>query len=186
MSVTRAAFLDRDGTILEEKGYVTEPAAVALLPGAAAAIAALNRAGWRVVVVTNQAAVARGLMTEADLAAVHRRMVADLAALGAQVDAVYACPHHPEGLVAGYRTECDCRKPAPGLLRRAAADHGLDLAASVMVGDALRDLEAGRAAGVGATVLVRTGLGEATFGLAHGADHVAPDLAAAAAWIAKR
>jgi D-glycero-D-manno-heptose 1,7-bisphosphate phosphatase len=183
---TKAAFLDRDGTILVERGHVATTSELALLPGSAAAIRELRAGGWKVVVVTNQSHVAKGLITESDLEEIHRNLVLLLREAGADIDGIYYCPHHPEGIVAGYALVCECRKPGPGLLLRAAEEHCIDLQRSVMVGDALRDLEAGRAAGVGTNVLVRTGYGASVELQAHGADHVSDDLAAATAWIADR
>ena len=174
----KALFLDRDGTVLVEKGYVTTVEDVELLPGVAGAIAAASAAGWKIIVVTNQACVAKGLITEDELGGIHQRMVAMLGAEGAFVDGVYWCPHHPEGTVPEFSIECSCRKPRAGLLEQAAAEHDLDLAASAMVGDTLRDLEAGRAVGAKA-ILVLTGKGEETAKEEHGADFVAPTLAAA-------
>jgi D-glycero-D-manno-heptose 1,7-bisphosphate phosphatase len=131
---------------------------VKLIPGAAEAVAALNRAGRAVVVVTNQAGVAKGMFTAAAVEAVHAFLAEQLAGYGARIDAFYYCPHHPEGEVSEYRTRCACRKPEPGMLRAAAAALGLDPARSWMVGDRETDLAAGAAAGC-RTVLVRTGYG---------------------------
>jgi D-glycero-D-manno-heptose 1,7-bisphosphate phosphatase len=181
----RAVFLDRDGTVVVERGYITVPDDVALVDGAAAGIGALREQGWKVIVVSNQASVAKGLITEDDLAQINLRMMALLAGEGAALDGVYCCPHHPEGTVPEYAVECECRKPRPGLLEQAARDHDLDLAQCVMIGDAKRDIEAGRAVGA-ATILVRTGHGEKTVAGPHGADHVARDLPEAAAWLASR
>lgn len=182
--MTKAVFLDRDGTIVVERGYITVPDAVELIPGTAAAIAKLRAAGWRVFVVTNQGCVAKGMITEDELGAIHFRMVSLLAEGGAEVDGIYYCPHHPDGDLPQYTEECDCRKPRPGLLERAASEHGLELEACVMVGDTLRDVEAAHATG-GKAVLVRTGHGETTLAEneEHGAEHVAADLAAAVDWI---
>lgn len=176
----KALFLDRDGTVLVEKGYVTTVEDVELLPGVAGAIEAAVSAGWKVIIVTNQACVAKGLITEDELGAIHQRMLAMLGAEGAFLDGVYWCPHHPEGSVPEFSIACSCRKPLPGLLEQAAAEHGLELADCVMVGDTLRDLEAGRAAGA-RTILVRTGKGEATSREEHGADAVVATLADAVA-----
>lgn len=121
-------------------------------------MARLNRAGWAVVVVTNQSGVARGRFTEADVAAVHAHLAELLAGYGARIDAFHYCPHHPEADRVEYRRPCECRKPRPGLLLQAAAGLGLDLAASWMIGDRVSDLEAGAAAGC-RTVLVRSGYG---------------------------
>jgi D-glycero-D-manno-heptose 1,7-bisphosphate phosphatase len=131
----RAVFLDRDGTIIEDTGYVADPAAVRLLPGAAGAIARLNQAGLPVIVVTNQSGIARGLFDEAGYAATVRRLDELLAAAGARLDGRYHCPHHPN-----FTGPCECRKPGLLLYRRAAADHGLDLARSWWVGDRLHDV----------------------------------------------
>jgi D-glycero-D-manno-heptose 1,7-bisphosphate phosphatase len=178
----KAVFLDRDGTLIVERGYITVPDGVELIPGAAAAVARLREAGWKVFVVTNQGCVAKGMITEDELGLIHFRMVSMLAEQGAQVDGVYYCPHHPDGDQIQYAVECDCRKPRPGLLERAAGEHDIELAESIMIGDTLRDLEAGRGAGTKG-VLVLTGKGGATAAEEHGADHVAPDLAAAVDWV---
>ena len=135
MSARGAVFLDRDGTIIEDTGYIADPEAVRLLPGAGPAIARLNRAGRPAIVVTNQSGIARGLLDEAAYAAVARRLEALLAADGARLDAHYHCPHHPD-----FTGPCECRKPGPLLYQRAAADHELDLAASWWVGDRMRDV----------------------------------------------
>jgi D-glycero-D-manno-heptose 1,7-bisphosphate phosphatase len=157
--VSRAVFLDRDGTLLVERGGPpTDPEAVELVPGAAAAVRELAGAGWRRVVVTNQSGLARGHYDLATYRAVTGRMRELLAAEGATLDAVCHCPHHPEGAVEEWSVVCDCRKPAPGLLLRAAEELGLDLAASWCIGDAARDVESGRAAGC-RTILVLTGKG---------------------------
>jgi D-glycero-D-manno-heptose 1,7-bisphosphate phosphatase len=135
VSERRAVFLDRDGTIIKDTGYIAEPAAVRLVPGAAGAIARLNQAGLHVIVVTNQSGIARGLLDEAAYAATARRLDALLAAAGARLEGHYHCPHHPD--ITG---PCECRKPGPLLYQRAAADHGLRLARSWWVGDRLRDV----------------------------------------------
>jgi D-glycero-D-manno-heptose 1,7-bisphosphate phosphatase len=181
----RAVFLDRDGTVVVERGYITVPDDVALVDGAAAGIRAFREQGWKVLVVSNQASVAKGLITEDELAQINLRMMALLAGEGATVDGVYCCPHHPEGTVPEYAVECGCRKPRPGLLEQAAREHGLDLSRCVMVGDSRRDVEAGAAAGA-ATVLVLTGHGAGAAAGPHGADHVARDLVETAAWLASR
>jgi D-glycero-D-manno-heptose 1,7-bisphosphate phosphatase len=152
-------FLDRDGVINEEVDLLRDPADFRLLPGAAAAIARLNDAGMRVVVVTNQPVIARGLCSLETLAAIHARMHELLAAEGARVDAVYFCPHHPEthhrdpGSVAELRVACECRKPAPGMLLRAARELDCDLGAAVLVGDRSVDVQAATRAGVRSILL---------------------------------
>lgn len=133
-----AAFLDRDGTIIDDTHYLSDPELVRLRPGAADAIAALNRAAIPVIVVTNQSGMARGLITESAYRSVEARLAALLAAQGARIDATYVCPHHPE-----FDRACDCRKPGTLLFRRAAAEHGLDLTRSLYVGDRWRDVQPG-------------------------------------------
>jgi histidinol-phosphate phosphatase family protein len=141
--VSRAAvFLDRDGTVIEDRDYLRDPGGVRLLPGAGLAIARLTKAAVPVVIVTNQSGIGRGYFSEAEYEAVRERVDALLAAAGGQVLATYHCPHSP-----AVAPPCDCRKPAPGLFERAARDHDLDLARSSFVGDRLRDLEAGFLAG---------------------------------------
>jgi histidinol-phosphate phosphatase family protein len=173
MSDRRAVFLDRDGTIIEDPGFVADPAAVRLLPGAAPAIARLNRAGLPAIVVTNQSGIARGLLDEAAYAATARRLDELLARFGARLDAQYHCPHHPD-----FTGACECRKPGPLLYRRAATDHGLDLARSWWVGDRLRDvLPAERFNGKG--VLIGRPRPDDLPGLAGGRHAMVRDLAAA-------
>ena len=156
-SAGRAVFLDRDGVLVPETGLaLTEPGQIHLLPGVPDALRTLRDAGFSLVVVTNQAVVARGLLTEPELLAIHVELADRIAAAGGpRPDAVYYCPHHPDADRPEYRTVCDCRKPRPGMLLRAAREQGLDLGASVMVGDRMTDVEAGRRAGC-RTVLVRS------------------------------
>lgn len=167
-----AVFLDRDGTLNVDRNYLTRPDQMELLPGVCAAIARLRQAGFACIVVTNQSAVARGMMSEADLHAVHLEMHRQLAAGGAALDGVYYSPHaidHPD------------RKPAPGMLLRAAAELGLDLATSWMIGDSPRDMIAGQGAGCRGCILVRTGQAVEERELILTVPlHVADDLAAAA------
>jgi D-glycero-D-manno-heptose 1,7-bisphosphate phosphatase len=153
-----AVFLDRDGVIIDDVNYLAFPDQVRILPGSAEAIAALNRAGWPVVVVTNQAGVARGYFSQQAVVRVHRYLAEQLAPFGAAIDAFYFCPHHPEAEIEAYRLACRCRKPRPGMLVRAAAELHLDLTQSWMIGDRESDLEAGAAVGA-RTILVRTGYG---------------------------
>jgi len=148
-----AVFLDRDGTILEPVPYIHDPAQVALIPGAGEALRSLHAAGFALVLVTNQSAVARKIVDREQLRRVHERMEALLAEEGAALDAIEICPHHPD-----FTGPCLCRKPEPGMIRRAAHRLGLDLSRSFLMGDAISDLEAGRRAGV-TPLLVRTGYG---------------------------
>lgn len=144
----RAVFLDRDRTIIEDPGYISDPSVVKLLPGADLAIKGLRQGGYLAVVVTNQSAIARGLLTEEMLERIHGEMRRQLAAsVGAHVDAIYYCPFHPEGTVEPYAVDSQDRKPQPGMLLRAAKDLDIDLGASWMVGDSPRDVEAGQRAG---------------------------------------
>ncbi len=154
-------YLDRDGTLIEHHPYLSDPALVALVDGAGEAVARLNRAMVAVVLVTNQSGLARGLVTDGQLAAIHARLVSLLAAHGARLDALYHCPHLPDGAVARYRRSCRCRKPAPGMVERAVRDLELRGLPAWVVGDDERDV--GLAAAAGATsILVRTGHGAAT------------------------
>jgi D-glycero-D-manno-heptose 1,7-bisphosphate phosphatase len=155
----KAVFLDRDGTLIQERGYLKDPDQVALEQGAAEAVTRLNRSGFAVVLVTNQSGVARGYYTEEAVAAVHRRVESLLEAEGACLDGVYYCPHYPEGGVQEYRKACSCRKPAGGMLLRAAEDLGIRLEGSYMIGDKLTDAETARREGL-TGILVRTGYGE--------------------------
>lgn len=163
----RAVFVDRDGTLIEEVGYVNHPSRVRLLPGAAEAVRSLRAAGRAVVVVTNQAGIGRGYLSPELVAAANAELERQLADAGAAVDGIYVCPHHPDD-------GCGCRKPAPGLLLRAAADLGLDLARSVIVGDKPSDIEAGASAGMPG-VLVLTGLGRGEWEYRRALFPVAPD-----------
>jgi D-glycero-D-manno-heptose 1,7-bisphosphate phosphatase len=184
--VTRpAVFLDRDGTMIEDVGYLNSLDRVTYFPWTVDAIRALNRAGLPVVVVTNQAGIARGFLPEAFVEDTHRLISAKLEAGGARIDAYYYCPHHPDGTVEPHARRCDCRKPGRGMADRAAKDLGLDLARSFVVGDTWLDVGLARAIGARG-ILVRTGAGAAwevrpPQDLA--ADVVVDNLAAAASWI---
>jgi histidinol-phosphate phosphatase family protein len=152
----KAVFLDKDGTLIEDVPYNVDPARIRLTPGAAEGLRALHAAGYRLFVISNQSGVARGYFPEAALAAVEARLRELLHEAGVPLAGFYYCPHHPEGVVADYAVACDCRKPAPGLIERAAREHGLDQARSWFVGDILDDVQAGRAAGC-TTVLLDNG-----------------------------
>lgn len=174
-----AVFLDRDGTLMEEKDYLADPEGVALLPGAAEALGLLREAGFALVVVTNQSGIARGLYGMEEYRAVARRLEELLEAHGIRLDATYVCPHHPDAT-----GPCECRKPAPGLFRAAAKDLGLDLSRSFFVGDRSRDVLPARELG-GTGILVRTGYGAKEESGLEGAFRVEDDLLAAARWIAE-
>ena len=183
--MTPAVFLDRDGTIIDDVGYLDRVDGVALYPWSADALRLLRRGGFAIVVITNQSGVARGLYAESAVHEVHAHLAEALGRGGAVVDAWYHCPHHVDAVDAAYRLDCDCRKPKPGMLVKAAADLGLDLARSVVVGDRWSDVAAARAVGA-AGVLVRTGVGareERTPEAGLTADAIVPSLAEAASWI---
>ncbi len=171
---SRAVFLDRDGTIVEDPGFLHEPEKVTLLPGAAEAIRRLNIADYRVVIVTNQSGIARGRYTVDDYEAVQRRLVELLAARGARIDGAYVCPHHPQ--LSG---PCDCRKPGLKLFREAAEAFDIDFSRSWWVGDRLSDVQPARLLG-GGGILVATGEGNLHQGQARALGvMVVADLAAA-------
>lgn len=182
--MNKAVFLDRDGTINEEKDYLHRIEDFVFIPGAPEAIQRLRDAGFLVIVVTNQSGVARGYFSREDVDRLHEHIQRELAKIGTAVDAFYLCPHHPEKGKGEFKVDCDCRKGRPGMLLQAAAEHGIDLAASWMIGDKRADLEAGRAAGC-RSLLVRTGYGEKelTTGAGALAETVVDDLPAAADYI---
>lgn len=156
---TRAVFLDRDGVINVDTGYVHRSDDFELLPGVAKAIRLLNDAGFLVIVVTNQSGVARGYYSLEAVHLLHRYLDAELAAFGARVDAYYVCPHHPEHGVADMKAPCSCRKPLPGMLEQAAADFGIHLRESYMIGDKASDVAAGLSAGC-RPIRISSGIGE--------------------------
>ena len=157
----RAVFIDRDGTISEEVGYINHPSRFRLFLYAASAIKQLNENGWLAIVITNQAGVARGYFSEEMVQTIHQNMTGDLESSGAKLDAIYYCVHHPSVGAPPYRVDCDCRKPKPGLIARAAQDFDIDLARSWMVGDRYSDVELARNAGVkSAFVMSGYGRGE--------------------------
>jgi D-glycero-D-manno-heptose 1,7-bisphosphate phosphatase len=153
-----AVFIDRDGTISDEVGYVNHASRFRLLEHSAEALRLLNEAGWLAILVTNQAGVARGYFSETMVQEVHANLAALLEKDGARLDAIYYCAHHPTVGEPPYRLDCDCRKPRPGLINRAAAEWEIDLANSWMVGDRFSDVELARNAGVH-SALVLTGYG---------------------------
>ncbi len=172
----RAVFLDRDGTLCEEVGFLNHISRFRMFSFAPAAIRRLNQRGVPVIVITNQSGVARGIFPESLVHRVHEKMTAELAVAGAHVDGIYFCPHKSEDA-------CGCRKPHPGLLERAADEHALELAGSYVVGDRYADLEMAQRVGARG-ILVMTGYGRGEFELhraewPHQPDHVVEDLAAA-------
>jgi len=179
----RAVFLDKDGTLIQDVPYNVDPSRVRLLPGVVEGLGRLHRAGYLLIVVTNQSGVARGRFPEHALGAVAQRLRQLLAPAGVPLADFYYCPHHPEGMMLHYALECACRKPEPGLVTRAAQEHDIDLACSWLIGDILNDVEAGNSAGC-RTILLDNG-GETEWVLTGGRlpDFVAADLREAAAII---
>ena len=161
---SRAVFIDRDGTLNEDIGYVSTPDELILYPWAAEAVCLINRSELKAIVITNQSGIARAMYSEKTLAAIHTRMIEELAAEGARIDAVYYCPHHPDFGDAAYRQWCRCRKPETGMLDAAAREHNIDLKASYVIGDKASDIMLAENAGA-RSALVLTGYGRAT--LAH-------------------
>lgn len=178
-----AVFLDRDGTLIELVHHLKDPADVTLIPGAAAAVRDLRAAGWPVIIITNQSVIGRGMLTEAGLADIHAEMDRQLAREGAAIDGIYFCPLRPTQKDPTV-IEDPMRKPGPGMLQQAAADHGLALDQCWMVGDTASDMGAGRNAGC-PTILVRTGYGAQVTTYDDLIDYAVPSLAEAAQVILK-
>lgn len=176
----RAVFIDRDGTLNEECGYLHRVEMCRFIPRAIEAVALLNGAGFQVVVVTNQSGIARGYYTEADMENLHAFMAEQMQGGGARVDAWYFCPHHPD--FQSPADDCLCRKPLPGMLLQAAADLEIDLSSSWMVGDKLADVIAGNSAGC-RSILVLTGYGREESALAGSGTQICDDLYDAARYI---
>ena len=156
--MNKAVFLDRDGTILDELGYVTPSSTIVIYPWSADSIRLLKRAGYVVVMITNQGGIGLGLYDHDFVKSTHENLTRQFAEAGADIDAWYYCPHHPESVLDEYRVVCGCRKPAPGMLHDAARDLNLDLSTSWVVGDQWRDVQLAHAAGC-RSVLLRTGHG---------------------------
>lgn len=189
MSGKPAVFIDRDGTLSEEIGYINDVSAYALLPGTPEAIKLLNENDILAVVVTNQAGVARGYFPEERVGQVHARMKELLAAEGARLDGVYYCPHHPTAGEGPYKKKCDCRKPEPGMINAAAADLGIDVPSSYMIGDKFTDVLLAERVGCKG-IFVMTGYGRGEWTRADESARpspvfVAEDLLAAIKWILK-
>ena len=186
--MTPAVFLDRDGTLIEEVGYLDRLDRIAFYPWSIDAVKLLNRAGFRVVVVTNQSGVARGMFDERFVAEAHDFIDARLREGGAAIDRFYYCPHHPDAPIEAYRRQCECRKPRQGMPRRAQEELELDLERSFVVGDRWFDVELAQGFG-GRGVLVRTGYGEAEVAKPKPgveAALVAPELMTAVSWILRQ
>lgn len=185
-----AVFLDRDGTINEQMGYINHISRFKMMPGAAAAVGKLNDAGIPAIVVTNQSGVARGYYPEELVELVHEKMKAELDEEGAFVDRIYYCPHHTSAENPAYRVACDCRKPKTGMYRKAAVELNIDLPGSFYIGDRYSDLKPGDELG-GRTILVLTGYGRGELehvlpGKNIRPDYIAEDLMEAVDWILKQ
>jgi len=190
VSLQRAVFLDRDGTVADEVGYVNHASRIRLLPRSAEAVRRIKDAGFLAVVVTNQAGVARDYFEERVVHQANQRLLELLSQEGATLDGIYYCPHHPREGAPPYRQDCQCRKPRPGMLQRAAEDLGIELGRSYMVGDGLVDVGAARAAGV-VPILVLTGYGRGHVEHRRSRwtvepEHIAEDLLDAVEWILGR
>jgi D,D-heptose 1,7-bisphosphate phosphatase len=183
----RAVFLDRDGTINEEVGYVNHLSRFRFIPGVLEGLNIINKLGLLSIVITNQGGVAKGFFDEKFLKKLHTRMLSSLKKSGAIIDAIYYCPHHPHGSVKKYAVTCNCRKPATGLVEKAVKDFNISLKNSYYVGDQRRDIEFGKRLGL-ITILVKTGYGKGElyfkkFNSRLKPDYVAEDLYDAAKWI---
>jgi len=155
--MNKAVFLDRDGTINEEVNYLYKPPDLKLIPGTIEAINIFHDMGYKVIVVTNQAGVARGYYSENDIVALHKYIDSLLIEGGAFLDKYLFCPHHPQGIKEGYNIKCDCRKPETGMIEKASMEFDLDLPSSIIIGDKEIDIQTGKNARIGTCILVRTG-----------------------------
>ena len=188
--MSTAIFLDRDGVLIEDVDLLANPGDIRILEGVPQALTSLKEAGFQLILISNQTVVARGLVTEQGVWAIHAEMERLLEQAGGPcLDGFYFCPHHPNATLPAYRIACECRKPRPGLLLRAAREHNLNLGASFVVGDRITDIIAGAKAGC-RTVLVQTGEHQAPpietvepLDESVQPDHVCADLKAAAGWI---
>lgn len=154
--MNRAVFIDKDGTLIHNVPYNADPALIRLLDKAAAGLKLLKDAGYLLIVISNQSGVALGYFQEEDLDGIRRKLQEELSQEGVALDALYFCPHHPEGIVEEYALACECRKPKPGMILQAAANFNIDLRQSWMIGDILHDVEAGNKAGCN-TILIDNG-----------------------------
>ena len=179
-------FLDRDGTIVEEMDFISSPDKLRLIPGSADAIREANAQGYKVIIITNQSGVARGLLSEQRLSEIHNALIAILQSHNAHSDAIYYCPHHPQIGEPPYRMDCDCRKPKIGMLTKAAQGFEIDLTQSFVIGDKMTDMQTGNNSG-GTSILVLTGYGKQELDLCRQnnvhVDHVSEDLRAAMEYV---
>lgn len=173
---SKAIFLDRDNTLIRDPGYINHPSQVELLAYAAPALVELKKLGYKLVVVSNQSAVARGIVSEETLAQIHERLKTLLAKENAYLDGIYYCPYHPQGVIQKYRKESDCRKPNPGMLLKAAEDMDIELDDSWMIGDKPRDITAGKKAGCKTIILESTAHGHSDGSETQKADYKAVNM----------
>ncbi len=181
----RAVFLDRDGTIIEDVGYLGECSKIRFLPRVSEAIKLLNENGFKVIVITNQAGVARGYFTEETVREINRYIQESLANQGAVIDRTYYCPHHIEGIIEEYSKECYCRKPNPGMIEQAVGEFDIDLKNSFVIGDKISDIEAGQRAGCKTILLADEDLLNNERKITLISDHAVPDLYEAVKWLVK-
>ncbi len=170
-----AVFLDRDGVLIRDVDHLCKEDQLRLLPGVASALSSLNRAGWLTIIISNQAAVAKGMLSEAEMYRIGEVLNSRIMGKGARLDAAYYCPHHLDGKVVKYAHKCSCRKPEPGLILKAVKEMNIDLKRSYLVGDKTGDILAGERAGV-RTILVKTGYGGGDGKYPMRPDHVAKNL----------
>ena len=188
--MNKAVFLDRDGTINEEMGYINHISRFKIFSFVPEAIRILNESGYKVIVVTNQSGVARGYFDEQLVREVHKKLLHKVELTGARIDAIYYCPHHPDEGKPPYRIDCECRKPKTGMIQKAKKAFNLDMARSFMIGDRYKDVEFGRNAGLH-TVMVLTGYGKGEYMYqrqqwAKMPEHISKNLLEAAIWIKEK
>ena len=181
----RAVLLDRDGTIIQDVGYLDSCDKVKFLPRVSKAIKLLNKSGFKVIVITNQAGVARGYFTEETVKEINKYIRESLAEQGAVIDMIYYCPHHIEGTIEEYKKECYCRKPEPGMIEEAVRAFGIDLENSFVIGDKISDIEAGCRTGCKTILLAGEEILKSGGEMAVISDHIAPDLYEAVKWLLK-
>jgi D-glycero-D-manno-heptose 1,7-bisphosphate phosphatase len=180
----KAVFMDRDGVIIEDTGYIGQIDRCRFLPGVSRAVKSLNAGGFKVIIITNQSGVARGYFSEEAVREVNQYITEKLAREGALIDRIYYCPHHKDGVVEAYRKDCYCRKPNPGMIEQAVLDFGLDISRSFLIGDKASDIEAGHRAGCRTILLAASGY-TVTLSGDIAADHVTPDISEATKWLKK-
>ena len=190
--MNKAVFLDRDGVIIKDVNLLTDSVDIQILNGVTDALKKLKKSGFKLIVVSNQTVVARGLATEEDVKKINSEIERRIVALGGPIfDGIYFCPHHPNATLSEYREKCECRKPRTGMLTQAAKEHNIDLTKSFMVGDRITDIIAGKNAGC-KTILLKTGMHKTetivTVDIIDEdiqADYTCIDLLTAAEWIFK-